>query len=123
LSGSQFFCFLPTNDHFSSNWTSLVRGGKSHELLVEIVGVRSGHLGQSLDGLAMDPDQACGRPDAAAFDQVGQDVVGRLGRQVGVEQRRALAFGEAVLAGVAVEQADVALLAVAGADREVSGVA
>jgi len=43
-------------------------------------------------------------------------------REVTVEQGRALAFGEAVLAGFAVEQSDVVLLAVAGADREIAGV-
>jgi hypothetical protein len=40
-----------------------------------------------------------------------------------MEQRCALALGEAVLAGVAVEQPDVVGLAVARADREVSCVA
>jgi hypothetical protein len=42
--------------------------------------------------------------------------------EMAVEQGRALALGEAVLAGLAVEQSDVILLAVAGADREVAGV-
>jgi hypothetical protein len=40
-----------------------------------------------------------------------------------VEEGRALALGEAALAGVAVEQADVVLLPVAGADREIAGIA
>src|SRR6185437_10616116 len=40
-----------------------------------------------------------------------------------VEQRCALALGEAVFAGVAVEQPDVVLFAVAVANGEVSGIA
>jgi hypothetical protein len=121
--GSQFFCFLPTKAHFSSNWTSRVRGGKSHEFVVAVESVLSGHPSQSCDGIAVDADQPGGRSDAPAFEEVGQDVVGLLGWEVGVEQGRALAFGEAGLAGVAVEQAELILFAVAGADREVSGVA
>jgi hypothetical protein len=42
-------------------------------------------------------------------------------RHLGVEQGRALALGEAILAAVAVEQPDMVLLAVAGADGEVAG--
>jgi hypothetical protein len=42
--------------------------------------------------------------------------------EMAMEQGRALAFGEAVLAGLAVEQSDVVLLAVAGADREIASV-
>src|SRR6516165_2903970 len=40
--GSQFSGFLPTKDHFSSNWTSRVSGGKSHELVVQLAGVVTG---------------------------------------------------------------------------------
>ena len=83
----------------------------------------SGVAGQSDDGVAMDPDEASGRPDAAALVEVVQDSQGLVWGQMGVEQGRALAFGEAVLAGLAVEEPDVVLLAVAGADGEVSGVA
>jgi hypothetical protein len=119
----QFACFLPTNAHFSSHWTSRVRGGKSHELVVAVVSVLSGHPGQSGDGIAVDADQTCGRSDAPALEEVSQDVVGLLGWEVGVEQGRALAFGEAGLAGVAGEQAEMVLQAVAGGDREVCGVA
>src|SRR5262249_34400789 len=42
--------------------------------------------------------------------------------EMAVEQGCALALGETILADVAVEQADVVLLAVAGADREIAGV-
>jgi hypothetical protein len=40
-----------------------------------------------------------------------------------VEQGRALALGEAVFAGVTVKQSNVALFAVAGADREITSIA
>jgi len=42
--------------------------------------------------------------------------------KMAVKQGRALAFGETILAGLAVEQSDLVLLAVAGADREIGGV-
>jgi hypothetical protein len=71
----------------------------------------------------MDVDQAPGLPDAAAFAEVVEDRAGLLFGQMAVEQRRALALGEAVLAGLAIEQPDVVVLAVAGADGEVAGVA
>src|ERR1700690_2054410 len=47
--GSQCFSFLPTKDHFSSNWTSRVLGGKSHDFVVDIVGVLTSHQGQADD--------------------------------------------------------------------------
>src|SRR4029450_3302734 len=64
--GSQFFCFLRANDPFPSNWTSRVRGGKSHELVVSVVGMTAGDAGQSDDGVAVDADQAAGGAEAAA---------------------------------------------------------
>ena len=71
----------------------------------------------------MDADQASGLADAAALVEVLEHGEGLLLGEMAVEQGRALALGEAGLAGVAVEQADVVLLAVAVADREVAGVA
>jgi hypothetical protein len=110
---------LATNDHFSSNWTSRVSGGKAHQLAVELLGVAAGPAGEADDGVFADPDQAGGLADADAFGQVGQDSQGLVGGQVGVEQGRALALGEAGLAGAAVQQA-AAVLAVAGAGGEVA---
>jgi hypothetical protein len=123
LSGSQFVCFLKTKDHFSSNWTSRVRGGNSHERVLSVVGVLSGDAGQSDDGVGIDADQASGGADAAALVEVLEHGAGLVVGEMGVEQGRPLAFGEAVLAGVAVEQSDVVLFSVAGADREIAGVA
>jgi hypothetical protein len=82
----------------------------------------SDHAGQSPDGVGIDADQASGGADATALVEVLEHGEGlRLG-EMAVEQGRALALGEAVLAGLAVEKSDVVLLAVAGADREIAGV-
>jgi hypothetical protein len=114
---------LPTNDHISSNWTSHVRGGKSHELVVSVAGVLSGQLRQADDRIGMDVDEASGLSDAATLGEVLEHGEGlRLG-EMGVEQGRPLALGEAGFAGLAVEQSDVVPLAVAGADGEISRVA
>jgi hypothetical protein len=114
---------LPTNAHISSSWTSRVRGGKSHELVVSVVGVIAGGAGQPDDGIAMGADQAAGLADAVALGEVVEDGRGLLLGQAAVEQRGALALGEAGLAGLTVEQPDVVILAVAVADGEVAGVA
>jgi hypothetical protein len=114
---------LATNDHFSSSWTSRVSGGKGHELVVGVPGVLPGLAGQPHHGIAVDADQAFGLADPVALDQVLEDRDGFLRGQAGVEQRGALAVGEAGVARPAMEQADVPLLAVAVADREVAGVA
>jgi hypothetical protein len=68
------------------------------------------------------PGQAAGLPGAAAVGQVGQHGQGLVVAQAAVEQGRALAFGEAGLAGLAVQQASL-LLALAGADGQVAPVA
>ena len=83
----------------------------------------TGGAGQADDGVAMDADEPSGLADAVALGQVLQDRDGdRLGEMAAV-QRSALAFGEAGPAGVAVELAELLVLAVAAADREVAGVA
>jgi hypothetical protein len=52
-----------------------------------------------------DADQAAGLADADPFGDVSQDVDNLGFGQSAVEQRRALAFGEVVLAGAAIQQA------------------
>jgi hypothetical protein len=111
---------LKTYDHFSSSWTSRVFGGKSHELVVELAGVLAGQSGVADHGVAVHLHQASGGPDAVAFGQVLEDRDGLLLGQLRAEQGRPLAFGEAVLAGAAVEQPALLVLAVAGADGQVS---
>jgi len=83
----------------------------------------AGGAGQPDDGIAMDADEAAGLSDAVALGEVLEDGCGLLIGQPAVEQRGALALGEAGLAGLAVEQPDVVVLAVAVADGEVAGVA
>jgi hypothetical protein len=70
----------------------------------------------------MDPDEAFGLSDPVTFDQMLEDGDHLLRGQAGVGERSALAFGGSGLAGVAVEQADLLMSAVAVADREVAGV-
>jgi hypothetical protein len=114
---------LATKDHFSSSWTSRVRGGKSHELVVSVVGLPSGGAGQSDDGIGSDADEASGLSDAIALGQVVEDSDrGLLGESAAV-QGRALPFGEASAAGVTVELAKLLALADSAADEEVAGIA
>jgi hypothetical protein len=83
----------------------LVRGGKSHEVVVELLGVVAGQGAEAGDGVAVDADQPAGLADADALGDVGQDGDGGGGGEAGVEQRGAFAFGEAVPAGAAAEHA------------------
>jgi hypothetical protein len=83
----------------------------------------AGGAGQPDDGIGMDADEAAGLSDAVALGEVPEDGRGLVVGQPAVEQRRALALGEAGLAGLAVEQADVMILAVAVADGQVAGAA
>jgi hypothetical protein len=80
----------------------------------------SGPAGQAGDGVAVDADEAAGLPGAVALTEVIEHGTGLVLRQVGAKQWSAFAFGEAVFAGPAVKQADVALLAEASADRKVA---
>jgi hypothetical protein len=81
--------------------------------------MRAGQAGEAHDRVAMDADEAFGLADAAAIGDVGQDGLGLVIRQAGVEQGGALALGEAGLAGLAVEQPAPGL-AVAGAGGQVA---
>jgi hypothetical protein len=88
---------------------------------MSVVGVIAGGFRQSDDGIAMDPDEAFGLTDAVALGEVLEHGARLLVGESAIEQRRALALGEAGLAGVTVEQTDMIPLAVAGADGEVAG--
>jgi hypothetical protein len=90
---------------------------------MSVVGVVAGGACQADDGVAMDADEAAGLADAVALGQVLQDRDGGRFGEVTAVQRRALALGETGPAGVAVELAELLVLAVAAADREVAGVA
>src|SRR5215207_10952945 len=93
-SGSQFFSFRPTNDHFSSNWTSLVAGGKSHEFVVESLGMGAGQADVSGDRIRVDPGQPGRLSGADPLGHMGEDGGGLVRRQPGIEQGGALALGE-----------------------------
>jgi len=116
---SQWASFLATNDHFSSNWSSVVRGGEGDQLVVGRHGVDAGLAGIAGHGVAVDAHEAFGLADAASLGEVLQDGGGLLLGQMRTEQRGALAFGETIAAGAASEEADRVVLAVATGDREV----
>jgi len=83
--------FLPTKDPFSSNWTSRVLGGKSHEFVVQLLGVVAGPQAVAGHGVFTDPQQAAGLADAAALGEVVQQGHGLLVGQAAVKQGSALA--------------------------------
>ena len=90
---------------------------------MSVAGVLSGQFRQPDDGIGVDLDQASGLADAAAFAEVLEDGASLLLGEVSVEQGRPFALGEAVFADLAGEQSDGLVLAVAGANREITGVA
>ena len=81
----------------------------------------AGNTGQANDRVAMNAHQPSRGPDATAFIEVIEDGVGLLVRQMAAVERRALALGKPSTTGVAVKLAELLVLAVATADREVAG--
>jgi len=81
-----------------------------------------GGAGESDDGVAVDADESSGGADAAPLVEVFEDSVGLLLGEAAAVQRRALTLGEAGAAAVAVELAELLVLAESAADREVAGV-
>ena len=71
---------------------------------MEVLGLLASEQTVANDRVFIDADQAGGLTDAAAFGQVMQDGKDLMFGQASIEQRGAFAFGEAVLAGAAVEQ-------------------
>jgi len=110
---------LPTKDHFSSNWASRVCGGKSHEVVVEVLGVLASEYGQPDHGVLVDPDQAAGLADATALLEMLEDGEGFVLGELGAIQRSALAFGEAFLAGATGQDAALLVGPIAEAHPEV----
>jgi hypothetical protein len=90
---------------------------------MSVAGMLSSPFRQADDRIGVDVDEASGLSDAAALGEVLEHGAGLLLGQMGLEQGRALALGEAVFAGLAGEQADGIVLAVASTNGEVSGVA
>jgi hypothetical protein len=111
--------FLATKDHFSSNWSSVVRGGEGDQLVVGRPGVVAGLAGVSGHGVTVDAHEPLGLADAAALGEMIEDGDGLIFGQVRAEQGCALSLGEAVAAGSASEEADRVVLTVATADGEI----
>jgi hypothetical protein len=111
---------LVTKDHFSSNWTSWVEGGKRHEFVVALLGVVAAPQSVADDRVFIDAGQPCGLTDAAAVLEVPEDVQSLLVWQAGAEQGGPFTFGEAGLAGTAGEHAALLAGAIAEADAEVA---
>jgi hypothetical protein len=70
-------------------------------------------------GVGGHADKSSGGPHAAAIGDVLEQGDGLVLGQLRSEEGRASAFGEPVAAGAAVQEPDVLVLAVAGADRQV----
>src|SRR3954469_6261346 len=92
--GSHDASFWKTYPHFSATWASRVRGGKRHELVVELLGVGAGQGQVAGHGVLVHLDQAAGGPRPAALAEVVQDGQGLAIGQSGVFQDGALALGE-----------------------------
>jgi hypothetical protein len=71
------------------------------------------------DGVLVHADQASGGPGAAALAEVIEDIEGLRIRQSASLQDRALALGEAGLAGAAGDHADASGLAAVAAEGEI----
>jgi hypothetical protein len=110
---------LATNDHFSSNWSSVVRGGEGGQFVVGRHGVVAGLVSVTGHRVAVDSHRAFGLADAAPLGEVLQDGGGLSLGQMRTEQRGALAFGGAIAARAASEEADRGVLAVATGNGEV----
>jgi hypothetical protein len=110
---------LVTKDHFSSNWASRVRGGKSHEFVVELFGVLTGDDGQAHDRVLVNADQATGLAHAATLLQMPEDGERFVVGQFGTIQRRAFTFREAFLAGATGENAPLFVGAVAETNTQI----
>jgi len=87
---------------------------------MQLLGVVAGAEGVADDRVLIDAGQAAGLPDATAFAEVMQDRDDLVVRESSVEQGRALALGEAILAGTAGEHAALLVPAVAESDPEVA---
>jgi hypothetical protein len=89
---------------------------------VGLPGVGPGAQGVADDRVFIDPDEASGLPDAATILQVLENGKGSVVSQACPEPGRALAFGEASLAGATREQA-ASVLAIAETDAEITAAA
>jgi hypothetical protein len=89
---------------------------------MSVVGMFSGGAGQADDGVGCDSDETAGLSDAVALGQVLEDGDGGWCGEPAAVQRRALAFGEAGAAAMAIQASKLLVLAVAAADGEITDV-
>ena len=75
---------------------------------------------ETRDGVLVHSDQSSGGPGPAALAEVLQDIEGLGIRQAALLQDSPLAFGEASLAGAAVDHADAPGLAAVAPEGEIS---
>src|SRR4029079_2721468 len=118
-SGSQSFSLLATKDHFSSDRTSRVRGGKLDRLVVRVASVLAGGPAQAADGAPVHLAEPAGLAGASPLVDVRQGRLDLPRRQSRVEQGRPPPLGGAGLAGPTAEHAAGLLRAGAASHRQV----
>src|SRR5271166_1598640 len=101
--GLQFFSFLATKAHFSSNWASRVFGGKSHELVVNVAGVETGHSAQTADCAPIHFAKSTGLTNATPLSDVIEHRFQLVRWKSGVKVGRPLPLGKANTANAAPE--------------------
>jgi hypothetical protein len=111
---------LATKAHFSSNWTSRVRGGKRDQFVVQVAGVLAGQSAQATDRVAIHFTESPGLAHATPLGDMLQDGFDLLVGESGTEKDGTLAFGEARLAGAAPQHASRFVEAVAAGHGEIS---
>ena len=87
---------------------------------MEVLGLGAGLGEVARDGVPGDPGEAAGGADAAALAEVVEDGDGLVGREAGSFEGGALAFGVGLLAGAAVDEADLLLASAPAAEIEVA---
>ena len=95
-------------------------GGKRHELVVELPGVVAGQAAVADDRVGGDPDLPGGGADAVAVGEVLEQGDRLVPGQLRAEEGGPLPLGEPGLAGPAVQESDVLVLAVPATDRQVA---
>ena len=75
-------------------------------LVVELLGMVTGPVGEAEDGVEADAAEAAGGPQAVAFGQVLGNGQGLIVGKLQAEERGAGPFGEVLTAGEAAEAAD-----------------
>jgi hypothetical protein len=111
---------LATKAHFSSNWTSRVRGGKCDQFVVQVAGVLAGQSAQATDRVAVHFTESSGLAHATPLGNMLQDGFNLLVGESGTEKDCTLAFGKARLARAAPKHASGLVGAIAGGHGEIS---